>query len=178
MTKMDEEMHPECDIYIEDERASVFLKEILVKTDHEIVSRLQFISFGSANVGQALGQMVQSNKFPRPSLVFLDGDQSNQIGCTILPGGDAPERVVFECLASKNWAGLPHRAARDFSNVADVCSSVMTSSDHHSWVQNAATKLLLGGDVLWQMMCAEWASHCLSPADGKNLADTVKAALA
>jgi hypothetical protein len=35
----------------------------------------------------------------------------------------------------------------------------MAISDHHEWVNDAATKLMLRGDILWQAMCAEWTAH-------------------
>jgi hypothetical protein len=95
---MDEEVHPECDLYVEDDRAQLMLQEILVRFAPELLTRVQIVAFGAASVGQALGQMVQAKRFPRPSLVFLDGDQPPSPGCILLPGGDAPERVVFEAL--------------------------------------------------------------------------------
>jgi predicted ATPase len=178
MTKMDEEQHPECDIYVEDERARDFLREIMVKAIPDKISQVQFVAFGAASVGQALGQMVQTNRFPRPSIVFLDGDQSQQVGCLNLPGGDAPERVVFDGLLKKNWPNVHVRTGREFSQVADACARAMTSNDHHEWVASAANKLLLATDVLWQAMCSEWANCCLLDSDGKMIGDAVKSALA
>lgn len=102
MTQMDDEIHPECDLYVEDERAKMMALEILVKFASDLVRRVQIIPFGAASVGKALGQMVTAKRFPRPSLVFLDGDQAESDGCIILPGGDAPERVVFEALKDRS----------------------------------------------------------------------------
>jgi hypothetical protein len=31
--------------------------------------------------------------------------------------------------------------------------------EHHDWVQHAATTLVLGGEILWQAMCADWAER-------------------
>ena len=76
MTKMDDEIHPECDLYGEDERAKLMLQEIIVNLAPDLMERTRIIPFGSAGVGQALGQMVNAKKFPNPSLVFLDGDQA------------------------------------------------------------------------------------------------------
>jgi hypothetical protein len=39
----------------------------------------------------------------------------------------------------------------------------MTLGDHHQWTNDAANQLFLGGDNLWQAMCAEWAEVCLAP---------------
>ena len=104
MTRMDEEQHPECDIFVEDRRAATLVSELLVKADRDLLSRSKIIPFGAASVGMALGQMAHHGRFPRPSVVFLDGDQEAADGCILLPGDEAPERVVFKDLASKKLA--------------------------------------------------------------------------
>ena len=73
------------------------------------------ITFGAASVGHALGQMVVQKRFPRPTCVFLDGDSAPAIGCILLSGNDAPERVVFETLKSKKWGSLWARLSRDIA---------------------------------------------------------------
>ena len=92
MTRMDLEQHPECDVYVEDDRAETWIREIIVKASPELISRCLIIPFGAASVGQSLGSMVAAKRFPRPSCVCLDGDQPPWTGCLSLPGGDAPER--------------------------------------------------------------------------------------
>ncbi|WP_198175536.1 hypothetical protein [Rhizobium sp. NXC14] len=72
MTRMDEEQHPECDVYVEDNRAATMVSEVLANVDRNILSRSKIIPFGAASVGKALGQMAHNKRFPRPSLVFLD----------------------------------------------------------------------------------------------------------
>jgi hypothetical protein len=65
MTKMDQEHHPECDVFVEDERTAVLLTEILVTYKSSLWDRCQAIPYGSAQVGYALGQMVAGGRFPR-----------------------------------------------------------------------------------------------------------------
>jgi predicted ATPase len=178
MTQMDEEIHPECDIYVEDDRAKMMLLEILVKFEPTVLDRVQIIPFGAASVGQALGQMVKQNRFPRPSLVFLDGDQAASDGCLLLPGGDAPERVVFDALRKQRWVLLDTRTRRDFSVLSDACEKAMALSDHHEWLSSAASKVTLGSDTLWQAMCSEWAANCLLPNDAKNISKPIEELLA
>jgi len=157
MTKMDDERYPEVELYVEDNRSATLLSEILSKHAQEIFLRCEIIPFGAANLGVALGQMVAANRFPRPTRVYLDGDQGEAIGCILLPGNDAPERVVFERLRQNNWRELWTRIARDIAAVSDACVSAMRLGNHHEWVNAAATELRCGGEVLWQAMCSEWA---------------------
>jgi hypothetical protein len=106
MTKMDDEVYPECDLFVEDRAATTMVGELLAFHGKEAFPRCQIIPFGAASVGHALGQMVAQNRFPRPSLVFLDGDNAEAPGCILLPGQDAPEQVVFKTLKSKNWPSM------------------------------------------------------------------------
>ena len=159
LTKMDDDAHPECDLYVEDKAAQIMLGEILSHHHKELFPRCAIIPFGAASVGYALGQMVNAGRFPRPSCVFLDGDSAAGTGCVLFPGGDAPERVVFNSLRSRTqrFGDVWSHIARDLSAVDDACTAAMTLSDHHDWVAFAANQLMCGGDTLWQAMCAEWA---------------------
>jgi predicted ATPase len=157
MTKMDDDIHPECDLYVEDSAAQIMLEEILTKHNPDAFVRCDIVPYGGTNVGHSLGQMVNEGKFKRPTRVFIDGDSAPGIGCIPLPGGDAPEQVVFKTLRSKAWGDLWTRIGRDISLVEDACSSAMTLGDHHDWVRIAANKLRCGGEPLWRAMCAEWA---------------------
>lgn len=161
MTKMDEYPAPECEVYVEDVRAQTMLREIIVAHSKGLIERCAMIPYGMASVGRILGLMVSQDRFPRPSCVFLDGDQADSPGCSLLPGGDAPERVVFGDLEEIAWGKLRDRIGRQYADVADACIQVMALTDHHDWVNAAATKLTLPGDTLWQAMCAEWATACL-----------------
>jgi hypothetical protein len=49
----------------------------------------------------------------------------------------------------------------------------MTLADHHDWVRLAANKLLFGGDILWQAMCAEWAK-VVQPAEAKKIVQPIE----
>jgi predicted ATPase len=173
MTKMDEAQHPEADIFVEDARSAGMLREIIVSRDKDLISRVQIIPFGAASAGRILGIMARQQRFPRPTVVFLDGDQVPSDGCLNLPGGDAPERVIFEELNEQDWGGVPRRVGRPVSDVIDCCSSAMTLSSHHEWVKSAADRLALGGDVLWQAICAEWAEACLNPDEAQGIVDSI-----
>lgn len=172
MTKMDEQAYTECDIYVEDNRSAALLKEILIKHSNESVHRCQFISYGSAQVGCSLGQMVYKNLFPRPSCVFLDGDQETAVGCHVLPGGDAPERIVFNGLEAHNWVGIDQRIGRSFSEIADSCKKAITYTNHKEWCRMVADDLLVSTDSFWEALCYCWVKHVLKPDE---VEDTIRA---
>lgn len=178
MTKMDLEQHPECDIYVEDSTAVTLVRETLVAEDPDLLHRCLIAPYGAASVGQALGQMAIGKGFPRPTCVFLDGDQPNSPGCEILPGGDAPERVVFEALRALGWQGVASRLGRKHSDVVDACEHVMTIDDHHEWIATAADRLMHGGEMLWQALCSIWAAESLSGHERGKLVNSIRIKLA
>lgn len=161
MTQMDDELHSEAELYVEDSRAAVWLSEMLSRHARELFVRCAIVPYGAANLGIALGQMAVANRFRRPTLVFLDGDQGTAQGCIPLPGGDAPERVVFGRLQREHWRHVWTKVSRDVATVADACERAMTLADHHEWVKAAANSMMCGSDTLWHALCSEWADVTL-----------------
>lgn len=177
MTRMDEEQHPEADVYVEDNRASALVAEALVKVDGTLRSRTKISAFGSASVGNALGQMVAGNRFPRPSVVFLDGDQARAPGCYVLPGGDAPEIVLFNALRQMNWRDVAQHIGRGPADTIDALNESMAAQDHHQWPRIAADRLFVGSDQLWQAICVAWVAHCATPEQLEAIATPIRDAL-
>ncbi len=173
MSKMDESSYPECEVYVEDERARTMLQEILTVAEPMLRHRSQITPYGAASVGRALGQMVTERRFARPTCVYLDGDMDPAPGCKTLPGDDAPEVVVFDALKATGFKGIDRRLGRPYAEVVDACTKAMLMSDHHDWVSTAATQLIVGGENLWQAMCAQWATTCLDPATANDVVEPV-----
>lgn len=178
MTRMDDSQHPECDVFVEDSRSAEWMEAILRAKRPDLFPRCLTIPYGAANVGFSLGQMAHNNRFPRPSCVYVDGDQQAKEGCTTLPGDDSPERVVFGDLRSANWRGVEkHIASFSFSKVVDACTKAMSYNDPHEWVRLAADVLLVGGDILWHDLCACWVETCLTEAETERVLKPIIAAL-
>ena len=89
-------------------------------------------------------------------------------GCFLLPGGDAPELVVFSDLQKIAWGKISDRTGRAYADVADACTQAMALTDHHDWIKSAATKLILPGEILWQAMAAEWSINCLDKLSARQ----------
>jgi predicted ATPase len=177
MSKMDDQPHFECDLYVEDNRASILVLEILTAHAPQLVQRCRTIAYGAASVGRSLGLMAAQKRWPRPTCVFLDADVEPSVGCTNLPGSSAPEIEIFSAIADKGWDKIAARTGRQYSDVADACSQAMVLDDHHEWVRYAATKLLLSGDTLWQALCAEWATACLPSQEAVRISLPIEDAL-
>jgi predicted ATPase len=178
MSKMDEDRYPEADVWVEDERSVTLLNEIVSRTNHaDLIVRYQALPFGAANVGRMLGTMCKEGRFKKPSVVFLDGDQDASDGCAVLPGGDAPERVVFEGLLQHGLNDVATRISRSAADVADTCRAAALLQNHHDWIKTAADRLHVSGDILWQAMCAEWSDKCLPRHEAERVGDHIVAAM-
>ena len=151
---------------------------MLVVTDRDLLSRAKLIPYGAASVGMALGLMASQNRFPRPSLVFLDGDQAPASGCIVLPGEDAPERVVYDGLQMAGWPSVAERIGRSPAETIDALNGAMTLSNHHDWVKFSADRLTLGGDILWQALASSWAFNVATRDQIELISQPVRDALA
>jgi len=174
MSKMDDIIHPEVEIYVEDEAAKILLTEIIVHSNQDLSSRIYISTFGSASVGYQLGHMVSNKKFLKAVGVFLDGDCKEGEGCCLLPGADAPEVLVFSDLIGIDWGDIWARLKRDTGMVSDACLSCMTLNDHHDWVADAAKKLSVSPTVLWNSMCAEWVEKFLKAEDQSRITSYIE----
>lgn len=177
MTQMDEDRHPEVDLYVEDDVAKIALQELIGEDKKALLPRCDVIPYGAASVGVALGQMISSSRFPRPSLVFLDGDQERAEGCLVLPGDDSPERVVFESLRNASWKDVSARVGRSHSDTADALEYAMTLGNHHDWLRAAADRLIVGGGHLWRGMCNCWAKYTVSSKEVAAIIENIDATL-
>ena len=54
----------------------------------------------------------------------------------------------------------------------------MTLTNEHDWIQAAANRLFLGGNVLWQAMCSEWVKKRLLDEDATAITNYVEDRLA
>jgi hypothetical protein len=95
----------------------------------------------------------------------------------LLPGLDAPERVVFSGLQPANWPEIAQRIGRGPAETIDALIQAMAIADHHEWVRSAADRLILGADILWQALCASWAKNIARQADQETVANPVRDAL-
>lgn len=165
LTRMDEDAHPEVDVYVEDDEARILLEEIIAKRNLTLLRRVDIVTYGAASVGKSLGQMAQGGRFRRPSIVLIDGEQDDAPGCLRLPGEDAPERVVFEALNALGWPDVATRVNRSHSQLVDAARRAMTAPNHHDWINAAADEIVTGGHDLWRAMCAVFVANCLNDGD-------------
>ena len=177
MTSIDDEPHPECDVYVEDCVAKILVLEAVIHVDKSFAKRILITPFGKASVGSSLGMMLSEDRFYRPTVVFLDGDQRATPGVHVLPGEDAPEQVIFRALKECNWPDISIRLGRSFAETADILESAMLLQDHHMWLVNASDQLFTSSKALWHAMCTSWLKNCATESEIAAIVEPIQSAL-
>ncbi|MDW6003308.1 ATP-dependent nuclease [Vibrio mangrovi] len=173
LSKMDEEIHPEIDVYVEDNTATILIEEIMARKSLGNLSRCLISPFGAASVGKSLGQMVEGNRFSRPTVVILDADQDPAPGCMILPGEDAPERQLFEDLQQIAWQGISPLINRSHSDFVSAAENALTLPDHHEWIKSVADRITIGTEELWRAMCRVWLDSSADETVGDDIIERI-----
>lgn len=174
LSRMDEEKYPEIDVYVEDTYAKILVEEIIARAELPLLSRIQIIPYGAANVGKSLGIMNHQNRFPKASIVLLDGDQDQSEGCLILPGDDAPERVIYDSLNNIGFPDVAAKLSRSHSDLVNHCQTAMTLPDHHDWNKSVADSIVCGGNELWRALCRSWVENVYQPDTTNYLATALR----
>lgn len=179
LTRLDEMVHPEAFVYVEDRLAEVLTREIVARhTDGAtILSRIKLAPVGPANVVRVMGQLAASDKLPHRGLAILDGDQEAAAGCERLPGGDAPERVVFLALRAKNWGQLHERFGIGAGDLHTYLEDAVLNPDFHRWPSLVGDRIIKSSASVWEVMATEWCRTCLADADRDSLVAAIQAKL-
>lgn len=179
LSRLDEVNHPELHLYVEDREAQVLVREVLASAPEgiEILPRIQLVTVGPSNVVKLLGELSAQGRLPNQGLGILDGDEVATSGCIALPGGKAPERVVFENLRDKGWPELPARFGMGAGDLLTWLDDSMLSPDHHTWTKAVGDRIIKSSASVWETMAAQWAKTCLTDGDRKQLIEAIRSQL-
>lgn len=179
LTKLDEIVHPEAFVYVEDRSAEVWVREIVARhpDGQTIMSRIKISSVGPANVVAMMGKLADEGKLPQPGVGVLDGDQQEAQGCVRLPGGDAPERVVFLGLRNQNWARLHERFGIGAGDLHTYFEDALLNPDFHRWPSLVGDRILKSATSVWETMATEWCRVCLADAERDIVVNAIQGAL-
>lgn len=179
LTKLDEIVHPEAFVYVEDRSAEVWLREIIARHPEgpTIMSRIKVSPVGPSNVVAMMGRLASEGKLPQPGVGVLDGDQPESQGCARLPGDDAPERVVFLGLRDNNWAGLHERFGIGAGTLHTYLEDALLNPDFHKWPSLVGDRILKSATSVWETMATEWCRVCLTEEAKDMVVDAIQRAL-
>jgi len=178
LTKLDEIVHPEAFVYVEDRSAEVLVREIIARhpEGQMVMSRIKVSPVGPANVVAMMGRLANEGKLPQPGLGVLDGDQQESEGCVRLPGNDAPERVVFHGLRGHNWGRLHERFGIGAGDLHTYLEDALLNPDYHRWPSLVGDRILKSATSVWETMATEWCRECLITADRDVIVSEIQGA--
>lgn len=176
MSRLDDETQPALHLFVEDYETAQLLREIILGSpDAEtILPQISINVVGPANVVSFLGRLSSEAKLPYKALGVLDGDQNASPGCIVLPGGDAPEKMVFAGLKALKWNNLDHRFGIGAGTLFDHFNDAMLSPDHHEWCGIIGDKIKQGRKQVWDIFANEWCKQALQADQRKIILDAIK----
>lgn len=178
MSRLDDEIHPEVYVFVEDREAEILVREILASSDTtaDLLSRIEISPVGPSNVVAILGALGKNGKLPYKSFAVVDGDHPDA-NCLSLPGTKAPERIVYEELKSLGWPNLPHRFGVGAGTLFTALEDAMLEPDHHRWNAKVGDQILKSSVSVWEVLASEWCRSCLDPEFRKTLAENIRSAV-
>jgi predicted ATPase len=177
LTKVDDENRPALTLFVEDRESEIFLREI-IRNHHEGTELLPLIHIqpvGPADVVQMLGKLSHDGKLPYKALAFVDGDYAPPgKGWYVLPGGDAPEKIVFQCFKDHKWAGLDERFGIGAGTLYNYLDDAITDPNHHKWTKHVGDNVKMGSSEVWTLLVNEWCKKYLKEAEQEALVAMMK----
>lgn len=176
MSRIDQDEYPELYLFCEDEEACALLREIIKSHEKSpyILPRLSFNAVGPANDVKALGRLSLENRLPYKGYGVLDGDQKgNSPGCIKLPGGKAPEQVVFYALRDGGWIGLPQRFGIEANTLFTHLEDAMVL-EHHEWITYVGKKIDEEPEYVWKILTNQWCKLCLRDEDRDGIVNQIE----
>lgn len=176
MSRLDDEVHPEVHVFVEDRDAEILLREILASSNETngLLGRIAISPVGPANVVAMLGRLGKTGKLPYKSIAVLDGDHTDE-NCIQLPGDLAPERLVYAGLKAANWPNLTQRFGIGAGNLLAVLEDAMLEPDHHKWNALVGDQVHKSSTSVWETLSNEWCRSCLVNEDRKRIGDAILA---
>ncbi|GLW52521.1 ATP-dependent nuclease [Kitasatospora phosalacinea] len=173
MSLMDDQEHTELTVYCEDVEAAVLTDALISHEIPEIRRRISITPVGPAATVRTLGELAAKNKLPGISIAVLDGDQSPGSGCAVLPGGEAPEKVIFRDATDEYWDLVAQRMGVRVGDLLDAVEDAVRIENHHAWTRRVAESLgpRVRASRVWEDFASVWAQTVVSSEERKDFVE-------
>jgi hypothetical protein len=178
MSRLDDEVHPELYIFVEDREAETLLREILASSEQTagLLHRISINPVGPSNVVAMLGGLGKEGRLPYKAVAIVDGDHAD-VNCLSLPGTLAPERMVYADLKANGWPNLHNRFGVGAGTLHAALEDAMLEPEHHRWNVKVGDQVLKSSTSVWEILVSEWCKSCLDQEDRKSIAQGIEAAV-
>jgi len=173
LSQIDDKMHSELDILVEDEISKVLLSEIIRYLSPKILERVSILPVGSAEIIEVLMNLQNSGRSPYNLLGFVDGDQNNREALKI-PGNFNPEKQIILDLYNR---GLVDKLSNIFSlpepEMNKLFEDIKVISNSHNWLVKMSEKLNMDSRTLWSYLVRIWVMNCLKKEEAQKSLDAI-----
>ncbi len=175
LSRIDDAVHPEAYVYLEDDVAQILVREIIASHPDggDLLPRIKISPVGPANVVALMGLLGSENRLPHRSIAIQDGDVDPSPGCVQLPGASAPERVVYSQLQAAGWPKLHERFGIGAGTLLQYLEDAVLTADHHTWNAQVGDRVIKSARSVWEVLSSEWCRSCLQPADRNALYQSI-----
>lgn len=162
---IDDKLHPELYIFVEDEEAETIVNEIIKISDNsgQVLKRVAVKPIGSYSVVAIFAGLIEDNKLPYKGFTIVDGDKASECknGCIALPGTEVPEKQIIKDLKAKNWNNLENRFGIGSGTLYKILEDAMLVPDHHDWTTYIGDHIKQSKSYVWSVLVEEWCKQCL-----------------
>lgn len=172
LTKIDDELHPDLDIVVEDEESKIIVSEIIRNYGKEINPRIRIIPAGPVNIVKNLAKLSKSGRIPYNILGIIDADQDEEDKDLYkLFGSKAPERQIIEDVYSNSLSLkiLSDRLSLNEKVVKEEIEKIIVIPNHHEWLTRLENRFNLPNSILWTILVSIWVANCLPKEKGGEL---------
>lgn len=177
LSGIDDKLHPELYIFVEDEEAETIVNEIIKKFDDagQVLKRVEIKPIGSYSVVDLFAGLIIDKKLPYKGFAIVDGDKVSECknGCLGLPGMEAPERQVIKDLKAENWNNLENRFGIGSGTLYQILDDALLVPDHHEWTTYIGDRIKQSKSYVWSVLVEEWCKQCLNEGECRIIYDAI-----
>lgn len=177
LSSIDDSLHPELYVFVEDDEAETIINEIVKKKDDSgrVLSRISVKPIGPYGVVDTIAKLINENTLPYKGLAIVDGDKIGECHFCYLsiPVTDAPEKQIITDLKNRNWNNLDNRFGMGAGSLFQILDDAMLLPDHHKWTTYIGDYIKKSKSYVWSIMVEEWCKQCLSDAECDNIYNSI-----
>ncbi len=174
LSQIDDELHAELDLIVEDEVSKILLSEIIRAKCPEVIERIRILPVGPANIVKLFTKLCEEKKLPYKVLGIVDADQDETYELK-LPGRFSPEKQLILDILNENHTNIIATLLNiRESDVKNIFENTTIIRNHNEWVNHAAKKLNISELSLIQYLALGWTRHCLTTENSERIVQKIK----
>lgn len=177
LSSIDDSLHPEVFVFVEDDEAETIVNEIVKKKDNSgrVLSRISVKPIGSYAVVDTVARLICENTLPYRGIAIVDGDRINdcQFCHLSIPGTDAPEKQIIKDLKNRNWDNLDNRFGMGAGSLFQILDDSMLLPNHHNWTTYIGDHIKKSKSYVWSVLVEEWCKQCLCETDCDTIYNSI-----